>query len=103
MPIVTTLILPNPAPLVSTFVKVEYQESAYGFDITGVELHHDAACTKLAADFCIDELPRETQDRIYSAIDHQRYCEARARGLRRLKADLESDLYAKQLIDGARA
>lgn len=103
MPLITTLTLPNPGPVISTFVKIQYTEHEYGFDITSIEEYRDAACTKLHTDFCIDELPREAQDRIYSAIYYQRDRDARARGMRRLKADLEADAYARRLLDGARA
>lgn len=103
MPLITTLTIPNPGPLISTFVRIQYTENEYGFDIDAIELYHDAACKKIATEFSVDELPRETQDRIYTAIYYQRDRDARSRGMRRLKAALEADLYAKRLMDGARA
>lgn len=103
MPLITTLTIPNPGPLISTFVRIQYTENEYGFDIDAVELYHDASCKKIATEFSVDELPRETQDRIYSAVSDKRERELRARGMRRLRADLEADLYAKRLLDGAQA
>jgi hypothetical protein len=90
MPILTTVILPNPAPVIATFVKVQYCENEYGYDIESIELYADAACKQLIADFCVEELPVAMQGVIYETIDNQRYREARVRGLRRLKADLEA-------------
>jgi hypothetical protein len=103
MPIIATLTLPNPGPVISTFVRIQYEEREYGYEIESIEMYADAACKQLLGDFTLDELPATTQDIVCSAVDNQRYREARARGLLRLKADLEADLYAKRLLDGARA
>jgi hypothetical protein len=84
---ITSITLPNPGPVLPTFIVIQYSESEYGFDISGVEMYADQACKHIITDFCVEELPRELQDRIYECVTAKRDQQRRDR--RRLLAQSE--------------
>jgi hypothetical protein len=81
------IALPNPAPVLSTFIAVHHRENDQDWEIVNIELYADVERTKLLADgIDIYELSRDQQEKIYAALEA--YTDDRRRQ-RRAQARLE--------------
>lgn len=95
------IVLPNPGPVLSTFVCVHHTGNEQEWDITNIELYADVECTKLLADdIRVDQLPRDTQETIYASLEAYVSRSRRERGMLRL---WNADQAAQMVLEGARA
>lgn len=93
---IQSITLPNLASIVPTYLVVHHRPGdAREWDVTSIEIFSDTDCTSLIAELQINDLPRDTQESIYSALSIRAEKAQRARGLRRLLNDLR-DLRAEQ-------
>jgi hypothetical protein len=94
------IVLPNPAPIMNTFVVVHYRDNESGWEITNVELYGDAELTVLHNDdIRIAEQSQAFQDKVYAALNNRTDPVKCERGMRRLWADIQADAAASRVVD----
>lgn len=95
---IRSITLPNTADVLSTWLVVHHKDNEFEWEITSIEMYADAEKTRLIYDdIQINELARDSQERIYAALEIEvakRRCE---RGMRRLWNDILADHAAGQI------